>query len=82
MIRVKFRDGVPVKTGCLVLLAVLVLNLTIGGCCLQYTIETWASYAKGHTVDIPFWPCWVGGAFLGEIAVPAAVVTWLVSFVL
>ena len=63
--------------------AVLILvGLTIGGFAVEYTVEFWGSYFRNVPVDVPFWACMIAGAFIGTIAIPVAVVTWLLSFVL
>jgi len=61
-------------------LVVVIVNLTIGALCTEYVVEYWASYSKGYAVDVPFGPCIVAGLFLGELAIPAALVTWIASF--
>lgn len=61
---------------------ILLINLLVGGLATEYVVEFWASYLKGVPVDVPFLPCAVAGLFLGEITVPAAIATWVLSFVL
>lgn len=68
--------------GCLPILMVIAFNITIGGLCAEYVVEYWGSYLSGRTVDVPFWVAAVVGLFFGEFFVPAALVTWLVSFAL
>lgn len=61
----------------LVFVGVLTL---ISGVCTEYTIEFWAKY-MGRPVDLPFLAACLG-VFLGPIVITAAVVTFLLSFVL
>lgn len=72
-------EGV-MNCGCL--LMVLLLNVTIGGLLVRYDVQFWASYFKGTQVAIPMFPCAIAGLFLGEIALPVAIITWLLSFVI
>lgn len=66
----------------LVLLIVLLINIFLGGLATQYVVEFWASYIQKVTVNVPFLPCAIAGLFVGEFTVPAAIVTWVLSFVL
>lgn len=72
------KDG----CSCLALAGVLIFNLLLGGISTQYVIQFWGAYLTHHPILIPFWVCALAGLFLGEIAVPAAIITWLVSFCL
>lgn len=54
----------------------------IGGAALQYDINYWGTYFKGHTVNIPYFPCFIGGLFLSQFAVPICILTWLISYFL
>lgn len=60
----------PVSCGCL--LSVLALNLTIGGLCFDYVF--YSIFGK----DIPWYGDAVAGLFLGEVAIPATVICWIV----
>ena len=64
------------------LLVILAINASIGGLATEYVVEFWASYLKGVPIDVPFLPCALAGLFLGEVTIPAAVVTWILSFAL
>lgn len=66
--------------GCLPILLLIAFNVFVGGYCTQYVVEYWGSYISGHAVHIPFVVAAVAGLFLGEFTVPAAIVTWLLSF--
>lgn len=69
--------------GCLAFIIVfLLVNILLGGICTQYVVEFWGSYIKETVVDVPFFPCAIAGLFLGEIIIPLAVFTWIMSFVL
>jgi hypothetical protein len=60
----------------------MTFNIFVGGFCVEYVIEHWASYLKGVPVDVAFWKCCIAGLFLGEIAVPLAILTWIVMLIL
>lgn len=66
--------------GCV--LFVLLLNITVGGLCTEYVLEYWLTYFKGTVIDLPFWVCALIGLFGGEILIPAAIITFLLSLVL
>lgn len=66
----------------IIILVVLLINLLIGGVATEYCIEFWATQIKGQAVNVPFLPCAIAGLFVGEFTIPAAVVTWVLSFVL
>lgn len=59
--------------GCLVMIIILIINLTLGGLCFDYTIYNW------FNADIA-WPldC-LCGMVLGEIVMPCAIVTWILK---
>lgn len=64
----------------LVFLIFVAINLIIGGLCAEYVFEYWLSFSSGKPVDIPFWVAALVGLFLGELTIPAAFITWLLSF--
>jgi hypothetical protein len=68
--------------GCLPILLLIAFNVFVGGYCTQYVVEYWGAYITGHAVHIPFVVAAVAGLFLGEFTVPAAILTWLLSFVI
>lgn len=76
------KAGTLAGSGCSIVLAILILNLLLGGVCTQYVVDFWATYIQHKPVTVPFWPCAIAGLFLGEIAIPAAALTWVLSFVL
>lgn len=63
-----------------ILVFILLLNVVFGGLATEYVVEYWASYARQTRVNVPFLPCVVAGLFLGELTIPLAVITWLLSF--
>ena len=67
----------------LVVLVILAIVAIPCAFCLEYTVEFWASFA-GRPTDIPMMHpvALIGGLVLSEVVVPAAIVTWLLSFVL
>ncbi len=69
------------KKGCLIILIIFIINLTIGGFATEYIVEFWGSVVKEQPVDVPFAPCVVAGLFLGEATIPLAALTWILSFV-
>lgn len=52
----------------------------VGGLCLEYSVEFWASKATSTIVDIPFWAAFLAGIPLVGLALPAAAITLLCSF--
>lgn len=61
---------------------IVLLCITVGGLLFEYSFEYWASYFKGHAVDIPFWLAMIGGLVLNGINLPIALITLLCSFVM
>jgi len=53
---------------------VLLMNATIGGVCFDYCL--WSLFGK----DIPWYADAVCGLIGGEVALPLAVVMWIVHF--
>lgn len=71
--------------GCVVHLVFLAVVLGavafLGTISLEYTVETWA-HAMGHTtVDVPAGNpmVWVAGLVTSEVAIPAALITYVAS---
>jgi hypothetical protein len=64
------------------MLIILVCNILFGGIATRYVVEFWGTMIKGVPVHVPFFPCLIGGLFLGEFTIPVAVLTWIVSFVI
>jgi len=61
----------------------MIVALTVCAWCNQYTINTWLAYG-GKPADFPYW----GGALIavcpiiGQLALPGAVVTWIIMMFL
>lgn len=64
-------EGTVAGCSCLVWLGIIAFNLTLGAMAVNYILEVWL--AK----DIPWYGDVIIGLFTAEIAVPAAIVTWL-----
>ena len=71
-------DGSEIN-GCAFWVAYFLLAFFVGGWALQYDIHVWASYFKHVEVAVPFLPCAIGGIFLANIAVPVAILTWILT---
>lgn len=71
----RVESGSIAATGCAAyigcFLAVIAFNLTIGGLLFQYCL--WSILGR----DIPWYGDAVAGLFLGEFALPAAVICWV-----
>ncbi len=74
--------GLGIGAIAIIIIVILVVNVGLGGLATQYTVNFWATYIKGVPVHVPFFPCAIAGLFLGEVAIPAAIATWVLSFVL
>ncbi len=64
----------------IVIVFVIVANVIIGGLSVQYLAEFWGTFITHKEVIIPFLPCGVVGLFVAEIALPLALITWIISF--
>jgi hypothetical protein len=56
--------------GCL---GILLFNLALGGVCFDYVLAT--TIGK----DVPWYADAVAGLFLGQFAVPAAIICWIIK---
>lgn len=66
-------------TDLLAFCVVFALIMWLGGLIIEDTIETWASFSRGHPVDVPLLPCSVAAIFVGwNIAIPV----WLITIIL
>ena len=74
-------EEVNTETALVGCLMYLVIAVTIGALCLDYTVEFWAAYF-GRPVELPFYVSAIAAIFLSKLAIPLAVVTWILSFVL
>jgi hypothetical protein len=61
------------------IIVILVLNITLGGLTLQYTLNYWVPKITNEKFEADFWPCVVAGVFLGEFSIPAAAITWVIE---
>lgn len=64
--------------GIVAILILIVAALVAGGFCWEYTIESWLRYA-GKDYDLALWQGMLISIVpgLGQLAIPAAVVTWI-----
>lgn len=62
----------------IIFVLVLAFNFVIGGWATQYVIETWGTVLKHHPVHASFMMSGLLGLLVGEIAVPVAIVTWVI----
>ena len=60
----------------------LLLNLFLGGVATRYVVQFWGSYFRKESVNISFIPCAIAGLFCGQFTIPAALLTWILSFAL
>ncbi len=80
-----YRSSSNFAAGAVIVALVLgfvALNISIGAWALQYTVAYWTLYFGHVAKHIPYLPAAIGGLFLGEITIPAAIATWILSFVL
>ncbi len=56
----------------------------VGGVALHYDITFWASYKQHHAVHVSWVLCLLLGLIpvVSQVAVPAAIATWVISFFL
>lgn len=66
-------DGTASGGLCLIVVVILLINLTIGGLCFNYSLNS----CFGKTAN--FWIAGVCGLFLGEVTIPAAIICFVVS---
>lgn len=57
--------------GCIIVLAILAINLFIGAMAFGFCVETFTGKRPSRLL------CMVGGAVTGEIAMPLAVILWI-----
>lgn len=60
------------KLGCIILLVILLLNITVGAWSVG-EILSWVGK------NIPLWADALIGLFVGEISIPVAIVGWLLK---
>ena len=61
---------------------ILFIQMLLGGLCLEYVIESWATYFKGVPVDVALWKCMLASLFLAELAIPGALLTWILMLII
>ena len=73
--------GFTVGEACLVKGGLYVFLCIISGFCWQYSINHWLAFAHKPVV-FPFWGAFLMGfvPVFGQLAVPVALLTWIVSF--
>lgn len=67
------------KLSCGTIVILGILNFFLGGLLTQYVLNYWLSQIKGHTMDVPFLICGVIGLVFGEVALPAAIITFIIA---
>lgn len=75
-------DAAAIVSGVTVIAFLVALNVSIGAWATQYVVAFWTHVIKGVAIHIPYLPAAVAGLFLGEVVIPAAVGTWVLSFIL
>ena len=66
--------------GFLLVLALIVGLLSLGPLSLHYVVGFWSPYIVHHVVHIPLIPDVILGLVFSETFVPAALITWFISF--
>jgi len=73
MDRKTYPRHTSIFSGCGCILLILAINLTLGAYCFNYCLGViWGT-------QLSFGLAILGGLFLGEIAIPAAVICWLIT---
>jgi hypothetical protein len=69
--------------GCGVIVAALLVSAAIGALLWPYTINAWLLYA-GREAKVAWWQGALLGVcpFLGQLSIPAAVITWILMMVI
>jgi len=63
----------------------LAIAILIGGWCTQYCLESWGNIYRhvpetaANAVHVPFWICAIIGVFLGWVAIPLALITYVLK---
>lgn len=64
-----------------IIMPILIVNVLLGGFATKYIVEFWMFYVKGITPHISFFFYEAAGLLLGQITIPAAILTWLFSLI-
>ncbi|MFY9486137.1 MAG: hypothetical protein WBH42_00025 [Bacillota bacterium] len=68
------------EVGCVAAIVILlVVNFVIGGFTTRYVLEYWGTFVRQTRVEVPLFPCMLAGLFLGEVTIPAAIGTFIIS---
>jgi hypothetical protein len=57
----------------------LLLNMFVGGTCLDLSLSFWLSMMTHQAVTVPFWPCAIVGAVFGRPILGFIMATWFVA---
>lgn len=80
--RAKTLGTSMVGGGCLLALAWVAFVVTLGAWSVQYVVSYWSLYFMHVAKHVPYLPAAIAGFFLSEITFPAAIATWVLSFIL
>jgi len=64
------------------MIALLIINFIVGGFATKYIIDFWGTYVGRGRVDVPLLPCMIAGIFFGEVTIPGAIGTFIMSLFL
>jgi len=81
--RVSSRGKTVFGVGCGALLILLLIFACIGGWLFPYTVNTWLEYT-GKEPTVAFWHGMIAGFIpgIGQLIVPAALITWFLMLFL
>lgn len=74
-------SGALAALGCSFWLFILGLNVTVGALCVQYVVSFWTQYFMHVAKHVPFIVAALVSVVV-EVSIPAAIITWLCSFIL
>lgn len=78
--RISIRKNGPFGISWVVLVvALLVINLVAGGLTTKYILDYWGTFIKNERVDMPLFPCMLAGLLVGEVTIPGALATFILS---
>ena len=70
------------KTGCTAIIIILIVSITLGTICTNYTINFWGSYFTKKPVDLPLYMDMSVAIVLSSIAIPSAIITLGASYII